>query len=153
MGNLVAAKEFSVQETHGILLREENEIFSTSTGLGWPTLYASAQLENPYEDKFSAVDDHLIILHLDGPVPVTRGLGKSQTRRMIAPGGLFILPGGLDFSVRLEGVLNSFHVYLRKQIVEEVAADFGYDCGTDILPSMGDHDPLIERLALGLQGQ
>lgn len=152
MGQLVP-REFSVAETHGILLRPANTTHVTSHGLGWSSLYASAQHEKPYEDRYTAVDDHLIVLHLDGPVAVTRTLGRVPARRVIAPGGLFILPGGMDFGVRLEGELETLHVYIRKQIVEEVAEQFGFG-GSDaiaLLPCLGDHDPLIERLILDIQ--
>lgn len=152
MGRLVPG-EFSVVETHGILLRPQNQTHLTSKGLGWNSLYASSQREKPYEDTYSAVRDHLIILHLDGPVAVTRVMGRVPARRVIAPGGLFILPGGHDFGVRLEGELDTLHIYLRKQVVDDVAEDFGYgaaDC-IEIVPSLGDHDLLIERLALGIQ--
>lgn len=152
MGRL-APGEFSVAETHGILLRPQNETYVTSKGLGWASIYASAQREKPYEDSFNAVNDHLIILHLDGPVAVTRVMGRVPARRVIAPGGLFILPGGHDFGVRLEGELDTLHIYLRKQVLDDVAEDFGYgaaDC-IEIVPSLGDHDSLIERLALGIQ--
>jgi AraC family transcriptional regulator len=152
MGRLLPG-EFSVAETHGILLRPQNQTHLTSKGLGWASIYASSQREKPYEDRYNAVQDHLIILHLDGPVAVTRVMGRVPARRVIAPGGLFILPGGRDFGVRLEGELDSLHVYLRKQIVDDVAEDFGYgasDC-IELVPSLGDHDPLIERLALGIQ--
>jgi AraC family transcriptional regulator len=150
---LLVPDEFSVVETHGILLRPENRTHLTSKGLGWASLYASCQHEKPYEDTYNAVRDHLIILHMDGPVAVTRTMGRVPARRVIAPGGLFILPGGRDFGVRLEGALETLHVYIRKQVVDEVAEDFGYgaaDC-IELLPSLGDHDPLIERLVLGIQ--
>jgi len=152
MGRLVPG-EFSVVETHGILLRPQNQTHLTSKGLGWSSIYASCQREKPYEDAYNAVNDHLIILHLDGPVAVTRTMGRVPARRLIAPGGLFILPGGRDFGVRLEGELDSLHIYLRKQIVDDVAEDFGYGAADsiEIMPSLGDHDPLIERLALGIQ--
>lgn len=152
MGQL-APREFGVAETHGILLRPQNTTHVTSHGLGWGSLYASAQHENPYEDRYAAVDDHLIVLHLSGPVAVTRILGRVPARRMIVPGGLFILPGGMDFGVRLEGNLETLHVYLRKRIVQEVAEQFGFGASDAIslLPSLGDHDPLIERLMLDIQ--
>ena len=144
---------FSVQETHGILWRPENQVRAASDGLGWGSLYASAQREAPYEAEFSAVRDHLIILHLDGPVGVARALGKSQSRRVIAPGGLFILPGGVDFGVRLEGCLDSLHLYLRQQVIDEVARDCDMKSYGDIemLPRLGVQDPLIEQLALSVR--
>jgi len=144
---------FSVKETHGILWRPENQIRVSSEGLGWSSLYASSQREAPYEAQFSAVRDHLIILHLDGPVGVARALGKSQSRRVIAPGGLFMLPGGVDFGVRLEGYLDSLHLYLRQQVIDEVAGDCGIQANgpVELLARLGVQDPLIEQLALSIR--
>jgi AraC family transcriptional regulator len=145
--------DFSIQETHGILWRPENQVRVASDGLGWSSLYASTQREAPYEAEYSAVQDHLIILHLDGPVGVARALGKSQSRRVIAPGGLFMLPGGVDFGVRLEGYLDSLHLYLRQQVIDEVANDCGMKSQGDVelLPRLGVQDPLIEQLALSVR--
>lgn len=144
---------FSVKETHGILLQPSNDVHAASDGLGWGAMYASAQKEKPYQGQFSAVKDHLIILHLDGPVGVSRALGRSQTHRVVGPGGLFMLPGGLDFGVRLEGCLESLHLYLRHQIVQEVADEFGFedaDCA-ELVPRLGVRDPMIEQLALNVR--
>jgi AraC family transcriptional regulator len=90
------ATAFRVEETHGILWRPENQIHTRSDELGWTSMYASVQREAPYEDHYDAVRDHLIVLHLDGPVAVARRLGRAESRRVIAPGGLFMLPGGMD---------------------------------------------------------
>ncbi|MBV8521172.1 MAG: hypothetical protein JOY71_03400 [Acetobacteraceae bacterium] len=74
-----------------------------------------------YEDSFRAVPDHLVIVHLDGPVGVSRILGKSLERRTVTPGGWFVLTGGVDFGVELEGQLESLHVYLRDAVLRQVA--------------------------------
>jgi AraC family transcriptional regulator len=49
------------------------------------------QRELPFEDTFKAVDDQLIILHLDGPVTVHRRVRKGESSRLIPPGGLFMM--------------------------------------------------------------
>ncbi len=143
---------FKVEETHGILWRPENRIYAKSDELGWSSLYASTQREAPYEAQYPAVQDHLIVLHLDGPVGVRRRLGRDELRRVVPPGGMFVLPGGVDFGVHLEGELDSLHVYLRKDLVQEVAQDLGLD-GPDLTltPRLGERDLLIERLALGVR--
>lgn len=148
----MATATFGVEETHGILWRPENRIYAKSDGRGWSSLYASTQRETPYEAHYRAVQDHLIILHLDGPVGVRRRLGSEESRRVVPPGGLFILPGGVEFGVELEGELDSLHVYLRRQLVAEVADDLGLD-GPDLAltPKLGERDQLIERLALGVR--
>ncbi|MGA2042820.1 MAG: AraC family transcriptional regulator [Roseiarcus sp.] len=149
-----AARAFLVNETHGILWRETNRVRASSDAAGWTSLYASAQREAPYQASYGAVRDHLVILHLDGPVGVSRYLGQGQARRVIPPGGLFILPGGADFGVRLEGALESLHVYVRDSVLREVADDlFGAGARpTTLTPRLGDQDPLIERLALNIRG-
>ncbi|MBV8097310.1 MAG: hypothetical protein JO110_29510 [Acetobacteraceae bacterium] len=43
---------FSIRETHGILWRKENRVHVASDGLGWSSLYASAQLEKPMRTRF-----------------------------------------------------------------------------------------------------
>lgn len=144
---------FGVRETHGILWRPENRVRAASEGLGWTSLYASTQREAPYKASYRAVRDHLVVLHLDGPVKVGRVLGKQQERRTIGPGGLFILPGGVDFGVQLEGGLESLHVYLRDAVLREVAAELarGDPARIELVPRLGDQDPLIEHLALGIR--
>jgi AraC family transcriptional regulator len=143
-------RPFTVSETHGILLRPEHRIIASSDRLGWKSLYASTQREAPYAATYAGVPDHLIILHLDGPVTVSRVLGKSSASRVIPPGGLFMLPGGVDFGVRLGGDLSTLHLYVRQAVVQEVAAGLSPtgSGSIELLPRLGAKDPLIERLAL-----
>ena len=54
----------------------------------------------PVEQSFDAVDDRLIVLHLDGPVTVHRRVQEGESSRLIPPGGMFMMPGGMDFRVR-----------------------------------------------------
>jgi AraC family transcriptional regulator len=143
------AAPFDVHQTHGILRRPEHRIDRASDRLGWKSLYVSRQWEQPYEDSYNAVADHLIILHLDGPVEVERQLGKAKLKRRVAPGGQFILPGGVDFWVRLCRPLTSVHLYIRDSLMREVAAELfpGDPSLAQILPSLGETDPVIEDLA------
>jgi AraC family transcriptional regulator len=140
---------FDVHQTHGILRRPEHRIDRASDRMGWKSLYVSRQWEQPYEDSFAAVEDHLIILHLDGPVEVERQLGRTRLKRRVAPGGQFILPGGVDFWVRLCRPLTSVHLYIRNSLLRDVAADLfaGDPDHAEILPCLGDMDPVIEDLA------
>ena len=146
------AREFRVQDTHGILMRSEHDVRKRSDDLGWRSLYASVQHESPYEANYNAVEDHLLILHLNGPVAVERRLGSKLERRVVPAGGLFILPGGIDFGVRLEGELDTVHIYLRDQVMREVASEMGIDAeDLALLPSLGEPDQLAESLALSVQ--
>ena len=145
---------FRASETYGTIWRPDNRIYAASEGLGWSSLFASAQKEASYGESYRAVRDHLVVLHLDGPTAVQVDfLGKSQGRRMVVPGSLSLAPGGVDFRVRLEGGLESLHVYLRDAVLREVAAELlgGDPAGVELVPRHGFQDPLIEQVALGIR--
>ena len=144
---------FTIHETHGILLRPGVTIHAGSEGRGWSSLYASHQAENPFERRLDPVDDQLIVLHLDGPVQVHRRVPKGEASRVIPPGGLFMVPGGMDFGVRLDGTLQTLHLYLRRALIEEVAGSLsaGDPAQTEILPRFGEGDPLMEQLLLAVR--
>jgi AraC family transcriptional regulator len=141
---------FGEAETHGILLRPQNQYHARSDELGWSPLYASAQREAPFWDAFKSVQDHMIVLHLDGPVKVDRALGKERRSEVISASGLFILPGGLEFGVGIDGFLETLHIYLRHWVMTEAAADLyrGDPTKIELLPRLGSHDPALARLAL-----
>lgn len=143
-----AAEPFGVGETHGILLRPENEVRARSDGKQWRSLYASAQREIPYEGFFPGVSDQLLVMHLDGPVAIDRMNGGSPQRHLMPAGGVHLVPGGMDFGVRLSGVLNTLHVYIRRDVMEEVALDLFDDdrISSDLPAQFLDHDPMLMRL-------
>jgi AraC family transcriptional regulator len=153
LGTTRTGSPFSVRETHGILWRPDIRIHATSEGLGWLSLFASAQRAVPFEASYHAVHDHLLILHLDGPVAVRQVIGKSQERRTFRPGSLKLVPSGLDFGVRPEGILESVHVYLRDAVLREVAAELlgGDPAHVELVPRLGHQDHLVEQLVLGIR--
>src|SRR5262249_1796356 len=115
--------------------------------------YASTQREVPFEDRFRAVEDQLIVLHLDGPVGVHRRIRHGEDSRGIAPGGMFMVPGGVDFGGRLAGRLPTLPLYVPRAVIEEVAEALltGDPSGVETLPRFGDSDPLLEQLMLGVR--
>jgi AraC family transcriptional regulator len=152
-----ASTGFTVSETHGANrrtgARAPPEIQVSSNSWAWSSSYVSLQREAPFEDAYEAVDDQLIILHLDGPVTVHGRVRKGENSRLIPTGGLFMIPGGMDFGVRLGGSLLTLHLYLRRALIQEVAQSIqpGDPAKVELLPRIGDSDPLIERLMLGVR--
>ena len=144
------SNEFTVRETHGMLLRPGTEIQASSDGRAWTSLYASVQREVAFEDSFRAVDDPLIVLHLDGPVTVNCRVHKGENSCLIPPGGIVVMPNAMDFNVRLEASVQTLHLYLRRSLVEEVALSIlpGDPGLLELLPRFGETDTLIERLML-----
>jgi AraC family transcriptional regulator len=139
---------FRLEETHGILSRPENRLRTGSEALGWNSLYASTQREMPYEGLFPSVNDQLIVLHMDGPVAIDRLGGAANVRRIVPAGGIHLFPGGMDFGVRLLGPLSTMHVYVRRAIIEEVAAEAlpGDPSRIEIAPQFVDSDPALNSL-------
>ena len=144
-----------VGDTHGILLRPEHKRLASSDSLDWRSLYVSRQLEQPYSDHFVGRDDHLIIVHLSGPVRVERDLSGERSRSRITTGGLFILPPKRDFGVSLLAPLETVHLYVRSKLVTAAATELckGDPDALEFIPRLGEHDGLIEqlgRMACGL---
>jgi AraC family transcriptional regulator len=142
--------EFGVEETHGILWRRQNRHLASSKGRGWTSIYASVQDEAPYEAALPAVADHLLILHLGAPVRVARRIGGALVEQTIPTGGIFFMPGNVDFWVRLGGELRTLHLYLRQALFADVAGALGHG-QTSLTPILGQADAQISRLALNIR--
>lgn len=135
--------------THGILVLPGQAILGSSDGLGWRTLYASRQIEQPFTGYFHARADHLIVMHLSGPVQVERDFSGDRTSARVQRGGLFILPAGRDFGVSLDGPLETIHLYVSGTLLDAAAREMGADPTImEIAPGLGVHDPVIEQMGL-----
>ncbi|TQS46930.1 helix-turn-helix domain-containing protein [Cryptosporangium phraense] len=141
-------EELSLGDTNGILRQPWVRPQRTSTGLGWAGLYVSTQREQPYSAAFEGARTHLVILHRDGPVTVSRGHGGLTSSRTVPPGGFFVHPAGKDLTVRLGGPLDTVHVYLRDDVLQQ-AHD---GPAVDLVEELGARDPLLEQVVLALDG-
>jgi AraC family transcriptional regulator len=141
--------ELTLADTNGILRQPWVHPERTSHGLGWERLYVSTQHELPYQASFDGASSHLVILHLNGPVTVSRGhLGLTRSRT-IPPGGLFVHPAGKELTVELGGKLDTVHAYLTDAALQE--AHDG-SASIELAEELGSVDPLIEQLLLTLDG-
>ena len=144
----------TLADTHGLVTRPGTRIWASSEGRGWRSVFATSQHETPFEAECSAVPDHLIVVHLSGPVHVTRMLGGKRETCLVAPGGSFIMPGEVEFGVRLEAALDTVHFYLHRVVFEELAEEFAVGAGsTRVIPRLGKPDPLLEQIAIGLRDE
>jgi AraC family transcriptional regulator len=80
---------------------------------------------------------------------VRRGHGGLGRPRRVPPGGLFLHPAARDLTVELGGDLQTVHVYLADEAVQEAAGCAGR---VELAEELGRYDPLIEQLVLGLDG-
>jgi AraC family transcriptional regulator len=137
--------------THGIVSQPGNRVRASSNGLGWHSVAASMQSEIPFEGAFNPVDDHLLVLHLNGPARVSGSIGEWSVERTVPPGRLFLWPGGESFRVSLRDALDTVHIYLRRELVMAAAAELGLDGDPgklQLIPRLGEQDQLLEQLAL-----
>ncbi|WMT91799.1 AraC family transcriptional regulator [Pelagibacterium sp. H642] len=139
---------FLEEETHGIVTRGGNRGRVSSDGHDWRALYASAQTELPFEGHFPPVRDQLLVLHRSGPVTLDRYDTGRPKAHLVPRGGVHMHPGGMPFSVRLYGALDTIHVYLRRSVIEEIAADLvaGDPALVEIPADIADQDPMLENL-------
>ena len=136
-----AKREFRGSDTHGILQRFGAEIRATSEGHGWSSIYASIQRENPFEGRFEAIPDDLIVLHRSGPVETTFASGGHVTSRCIPKGSIFFLPAGHACEVGLRGALDTLHIYLRANLVSV----------HNVTPLLVERDVVIQHLAQAVE--
>jgi AraC family transcriptional regulator len=130
--------ELGVADTNGILALPWITPERTSAGLGWSQVYVSKQHERPFQATFAPAPTHQLILHLAGPVAVRRGTAAPQR---VQAGGLFLQPANGELSVELCGELDTLHVYLTDQALED---------DVKLAEELGTNDPLLEQLALSL---
>jgi AraC family transcriptional regulator len=143
---------FTKEETHRIVWRPRVRVHASSEGLGWSSMFASAQYEAPFERQVQAVPDHLLVLHVGGPARIRRSGSDGHRECVVHPGGVVIHPGGDDFGIRLEGAVETVHVYLRHSLLEQAAFELQPSPARfDLLPRVGVSDALLEQLALGLR--
>jgi AraC family transcriptional regulator len=141
--------ELGLRDTNGILRQPWVLPDRTSAGLGWDRLYVSTQRERPYRATFDPAGTHLLVLHLNGPVTVRRGRATLTSSRVVPPGGLFLHPAGRQLAVELGGRLDTVHVYLADDALQD--AHDG-DRPVELAEELGTADPLVEQLMLSLDG-
>jgi AraC family transcriptional regulator len=131
-------RELGLRDTNGILSQPWVRPRRSSAGLGWDRVFVSTQAERAYRASFDAARTSMVILHLDGPVQVSRGRSRPCT---VPAGGLFVHPAGHDLTVELGGSLNTVHVYL---------TDDAFEGQVELAEEVGAVDPLVEQLMLAL---
>lgn len=139
--------ELGLQDTNGILRQAWVAPRRCSRGLGWDQIYLSAQSERPYRAEFAAARTHLVVLHVDGPVTVARGVGHRRRVESVPAGGISVLPAGRELAMELCRPLETVHAYLAADAVEECLGG-----PVTLADDLGTTDPLAEQLMLALDG-
>jgi AraC family transcriptional regulator len=142
------ATPFTLEQTHGIVTLPGCRVRASSERLGWTSLFISAQCEAPFEARVDPVRDHLIVVHLGGPVRVSGRVDSQSANKLVPPGGIFLWPAGHGFDIRLDQAVDTLHLYIRRSLVEHVAISMGYAGCESLAPRLCESDALLEQLAL-----
>ena len=136
---------FSIVETNGILALPSTDVRASSDDLNWASLFVSSQLENPFEGAFEARDT-LIVAFRDGIAGTDRRGGRGAPCSK-PPGSLRIIPGGQKLELTVHSTSETVHLYVRRQVLEEVAVDMvdGDPQRIDFHPKQGP-EPVLFRL-------
>jgi AraC family transcriptional regulator len=147
------AGTFSVRETHGIALQHKNKLLAHSDGRGWQNLYASVAAEKPWHDTLPPIHHHCIAYCLSDSAMISRRIDgeKPQTTRL-SPRLHGMIPAGVSSDWHVAGSPQVLLVYIRRTIVERLAADvFERDPERlEIIPGLGFRDGLLEQLVLAV---
>lgn len=135
-------------ETHGMLRMPGCMVRRSSEELGWGCLYASLQWESPFRKDFDAVDDQLIVWHRNGPVHIAGQGGGKAYSEIMPPGSIHLIPGGAEFSVDLGAEVETLHIYLRRELLQEVAHTVLGRAVSDISiqPRLLHNDPVLRSM-------
>ncbi|MCA1365032.1 helix-turn-helix transcriptional regulator [Bradyrhizobium sp. IC3069] len=138
-------RPFDGGEVHSVLRQFAVKSQASSAGLGWATMFASVQREEPFRGRFEANANALLVTAASGPVDVTYRIDGRVVARHLQEKGIFFLPPRRDCEVTLDTPLNSIHVYLRPELFtgsegQAQNSDFG------LLPLLGEPEPLTHNL-------
>jgi AraC family transcriptional regulator len=121
-------------------------VHSSSDGLNWQSLYVSAQTEGPFSGSFIAKDP-LLVFHRK---PVSGFVDAARSDPVKAPAGSvrFIQPG-TSFDVVLSETTETVHLYLRREVWDDVAMDMtdGDPAGVVFESCLLNNEPLLSALS------
>ena len=140
-----AKQHFGVAQTHQVLQQFGAKIETSSDGLGWSSAFASIQREQPFDARFEAVSNCLVVTPRRGPADMTYRIDGRTVSRQVKQGGVFFLPSGRACDVVLHSVLDTIHVYLHSNLFA-IAEDDPRDLSSGLAPILCESDAIVERL-------
>lgn len=150
----VPRDEFPSGETHGIALWPKHRLLAQSRGLRWHDVYVSLATESSWSRTLEAVPHYCVAYCMHRPATITRVVpgDRGAVKVDLRPRMLGIVPVDRDSDWQLRGSPDILTIYLRRCMVERVAAEW---LRTDtrraeLIPRLAFSDPMLEQLALQL---
>ncbi len=144
---------FTVNETHGRVLRPGNRLVAHSPDIGWRSLYAAILEEAPFQATERAIHHPSLIYHLTRPTEVMRKIaGAAAEKALIGPRRICLTPGNAVAQWKHSGHPEILQVYLRQSVYETAIQEM-YGCdpaAAELVPRFAMMDPLLEQLAIAI---
>jgi AraC family transcriptional regulator len=145
-----AKQVFRTEQTHRVLQQFGADVETSSENLGWSSAFASIQREQPFDGRFDAAPNSLIVMPRKGPADMTYRIDGRIVSRQVKQGGVFFLPAGRVCEVVLHSVLDTIHVYLHSDLFANREND-ARDCLSGLAPMLGEFDAIIEHLVAAIE--
>lgn len=150
----VPGNEFPAAETHGIALWPKHRLLAESRGLRWHDVYVSLATESPWRHTLQAVPHYCVAYCMHRPARIKRVVSGERTPVDVdlRPRMLGIVPVDRDSDWQLRGSPDILTVYLRRCMVERVAAEWLQidSRRSELIPRLAFNDPMLEQLGLQL---
>src|SRR5213593_2157959 len=144
---------FTVDETHGRVLRAGNRLIANSQDAGWRSLHAAIIEEGPFTATEPAIGHPMLIYHLTRPTEVSRKIeGGPGNRELIGPRRICLTPGEATTRWEHHGHPEILQVYLRSSVYQAAVGEI-YNCDlahAELVPRFAIMDPMLEQLAIAL---
>jgi AraC family transcriptional regulator len=120
-----------------IVARPGCEARHSSADLGWTSVCASIQRENPFQADVCPARHHLLVFHLGAGARVRACADDKTVRRSVPADSIYVWPADQAFSVSLESPVDTMHLYLHRDL-------FGID--TELKPELCVRDARLLEL-------
>ncbi len=142
-------RTFTLADTHGLLTLPGCQVRFSSEKCGWSSLFVSYQSEAPFHADLRALDYHLVVLHLTGPVRLDGKIDDNPSSKVVSPGSIGFWPAGRRFSITLRDRLETVHLYVSPLVMRKAAENLGYADGKlSPRPLFAIKDELLEQLVM-----
>jgi AraC family transcriptional regulator len=99
-----------------IVARTGCEARYSSVDLGWNSVCAFIQRENPFQASVYPAPHHLLVFHLGAGARVKACADNKTVRRSVPAGSIYVWPADQAFSVSLESWVETMHLYLHRDL-------------------------------------
>ncbi|HKT72667.1 MAG TPA: AraC family transcriptional regulator [Steroidobacteraceae bacterium] len=118
--------------------------------MGWRSLLVlDWHIDAGASGSMLPIDDHMIVLQLNGTTKLKYRLGGMRGSKTVFPGQISIVPGGHDINGSSDTDSHVITVYLRSSVVAQILAQGCMEHQASLVPHVAIIDPVLSGLICG----